>query len=146
MSRWSRRKRENHPADERGRRHGSGPGQRRLKGRKASGLKGRTALPRIPSWLPIARLPRRSTWKAMTYDSDFTVFMKRGVPETLKNAALRKLWRSNPDLAVLDGLNDYDTDFRPPDETAMDGFKSAWKVGRGYADKAEEVAAEMESR
>ncbi len=82
----------------------------------------------------------------MTYDSDFTVFMKRGVPETLKNAALRKLWRSNPDLAVLDGLNDYDTDFRPPDETAMDGFKSAWKVGRGYADKAEEVAAEMESR
>lgn len=83
--------------------------------------------------------------ESLTYESDFTVFMKRGVPDALKNAALRKLWRSNPDLAVLDGLNDYDTDFRTA-ETAMEGFQSAWKVGRGYADKAEEVRAEMEAR
>ncbi len=45
-------------------------------------------------------------------DSDYSVFMKEGVPEQLKKLALRKLWLSDPDLAVLDGLNDYDDDYR----------------------------------
>ena len=45
-------------------------------------------------------------------DSDFTVFMKEGVPEELKKLALRKLWRSDPVFAVIDGLDDYDEDYR----------------------------------
>ncbi len=44
-------------------------------------------------------------------DSDFTPFMADGVPEELKRLALRKLWVSDPVLANLDGLNDYDEDF-----------------------------------
>ena len=44
-------------------------------------------------------------------DSDFTVFMQNGVPEALRNRALRKLWTTDPVLANLDGLNDYDEDF-----------------------------------
>ncbi len=48
-------------------------------------------------------------------DSDYSVFMREGVPEQLKKLALRKLWRSDPVLAVLDGLNDYDEDFRIPE-------------------------------
>lgn len=44
-------------------------------------------------------------------DSDFTGFLRDGVPEELKRLALRKLWRSDPVLANLDGLNDYDEDF-----------------------------------
>jgi hypothetical protein len=44
-------------------------------------------------------------------DSDFSVFMQEGVPEELKKLALRALWRSDPVLANLDGLNDYDEDF-----------------------------------
>lgn len=44
-------------------------------------------------------------------ESDYTVFMQAGVPEELKNLALRALWRSDPVLANLDGLNDYDEDF-----------------------------------
>ena len=83
--------------------------------------------------------------EALTYESDFTVFMKKGVPEALKNAALRKLWRSNPMLAVVDGLNDYDLNYRTAD-TVLTNFQSAWKVGQGYSDKAEEVRAEMEAR
>ena len=43
--------------------------------------------------------------------SDFTPFLKEGVPSLLKRAALRKLWKSDPTLANLDGLNDYDEDF-----------------------------------
>ena len=52
-------------------------------------------------------------------DSDYSVFMKEGVPEQLKKLALRKLWLSDPDLAVLDGLNDYDEDFRIIPEAIM---------------------------
>jgi hypothetical protein len=37
--------------------------------------------------------------------------MREGVPEALRNRALRKLWLSDPVLANLDGLNDYDEDF-----------------------------------
>ncbi len=44
-------------------------------------------------------------------DSDFSVFLRDGVPEHLKKLALRKLWASDPVFANLDGLNDYDEDF-----------------------------------
>ncbi len=44
-------------------------------------------------------------------ESDFTAFLAEGVPEELTRAALRKLWLSDPELANLDGLNDYDEDF-----------------------------------
>ncbi len=43
--------------------------------------------------------------------SDFSQFMRDDVPEILKRAALRRLWASDPVLANLDGLNDYDEDF-----------------------------------
>jgi hypothetical protein len=47
----------------------------------------------------------------LTYESDFTAFMREGVPAHLRNLALRKLWSSNPILANVDGLNDYDLDY-----------------------------------
>jgi len=56
----------------------------------------------------IASLPDIET---LTDQSDFSGFLKKGVPEELKKMALRKLWRSNPIFANLDGLNDYDEDF-----------------------------------
>lgn len=56
----------------------------------------------------IASLPDIET---LTDQSDFSGFLKQGVPEELKKMALRKLWRSNPIFANLDGLNDYDEDF-----------------------------------
>ena len=42
-------------------------------------------------------------------DSDFSVFMQQGVPDDLRQLALRKLWRISPDQ--IDGLDDYDEDF-----------------------------------
>lgn len=53
----------------------------------------------------------------LEYESDFTVFMQDKVPEAVRRMALRKLWRSNPILANIDGLNDYDEDFT--DATAV---------------------------
>ena len=38
-------------------------------------------------------------------------FLKAQLPQRLKTRALRGFWRSNPVLACLDGLNDYDDDY-----------------------------------
>ena len=67
---------------------------------------------------------------------DFSAFMRAGVPEFLRKRALRVLWKSNPVLANLDGLNDYDDDFRSP-ELTQKVLATAYKVGRGLlSDKA----------
>lgn len=70
--------------------------------------------------------------ETLGFDSDFSLFLKDGVSTQLKNAALRKLWRSNPVLACVDGLNDYDEDYRTV-ETFADGIRSSWQVGKGYS-------------
>ena len=48
----------------------------------------------------------------LTYDDDFSIFMNKKVPEFIRRKALSKLWLSSPVLANVDGLNDYDEDFR----------------------------------
>ena len=74
--------------------------------------------------------------ETLGFESDYSVFLKDGVSTQLKNAALRRLWRSNPVLACLDGLNDYDEDFRKV-ETFAHGVRSSWQVGKGYGWMAE---------
>lgn len=78
--------------------------------------------------------------ETLTFESDYSVFLKKGVPASLKNAALRRLWRSNPVLACVDGLNDYDGDFRDV-KSLGEGLKTAWEVGKGYRRKGEELDA-----
>ncbi len=63
-------------------------------------------------------------------ESDYTQFLANGVPEALTRAALQKLWRSDPVFANLDGLNDYDEDFRLID-TVIQAVKTNYKVGKG---------------
>jgi hypothetical protein len=63
--------------------------------------------------------------------TDFSVFMKAGVPELLRRQAMKVLWRSNPVYANLDGLVDYGDDFGSP-ELIMKTFASGWQSGRGY--------------
>lgn len=72
--------------------------------------------------------------ETLEYSSDYSVFMKRGVSDAVKNAAMQKLWRSNPMLAVLDGLNDYDEDFGDP---KLNIYKSIWKVKSGFLNEEE---------
>ncbi|HMB78225.1 MAG TPA: DUF3306 domain-containing protein [Kiloniellaceae bacterium] len=72
--------------------------------------------------------------ESLDYDSDYRGFFAEGVSDALRRQALRQLWRSNPVLANVDGLNDYDGDFT---DAAMvrSGLKSAFDALRGYADK-----------
>lgn len=70
---------------------------------------------------------------SLTYESDFSPYLRPGVPEALREKALRKLWRSNPVLANLDGLNDYDEDYSTVgiiEETV----ETLFRIGRGMAE------------
>ncbi|MEM7753274.1 MAG: DUF3306 domain-containing protein [Pseudomonadota bacterium] len=79
---------------------------------------------------------------------DFSAFMADGVPQFLRKRALRVLWRSNPVLANLDGLNDYDDDFNSP-ELTQKVLATAYQVGRGIvsqvAEPTHQEAEEAES-
>lgn len=66
-------------------------------------------------------------------DSDYTGFLREGVPEALRNKALRKLWLSDPVLANLDGLNDYDEDF-----TLL--FKTVKEIAEGLVKSGDDPA------
>lgn len=59
----------------------------------------------MPTLADVARLTR---------DSDYTAFMSRGVDETVKRAALKKLF-SDPQFNVMDGLDVYIDDYGRPD-------------------------------
>lgn len=64
--------------------------------------------------------------------ADFSAYLKRTVPEALRRRAMRRLWRSNPVLANLDGLVDYDADYT--NAAAIPGpIATAYQVGRGFA-------------
>ncbi len=70
---------------------------------------------------------------------DFAAFLRSAVPQHLKTMALRRLWRSNPTLACLDGLNDYDTDYTGAG-VAPGTLKTSYEVGRGILKRIAEVA------
>jgi len=80
--------------------------------------------------------------ESLDYESDFTVFMHEKVPEALRRKALRALWQSNPILANVDGLNDYDEDFTDS-ATVVEGLKAAYDeaVRRRSAQEAEAAKA-----
>lgn len=70
---------------------------------------------------------------------DIKGFMSKAVPEHLRRRALRKLWRTNPVLACLDGLNDYEDDFTDA-ATVMPDMKTAYQVGKGMLAHLQAVA------
>jgi len=78
-------------------------------------------------------------------DSDFTLFMRKGTPEHLKRLALRKLFQSDPALAVLDGLNDYDEDYSMIGMVA-EAVSTRYKPGKGIVDPDEEKELEEKSK
>jgi len=70
---------------------------------------------------------------------DFKVFLEASVPERLRRVALRRLWRSNPIFSRLDGLDDYDEDFRAAG-AATEAVKTLYRVGEGFAKQLPEEA------
>lgn len=131
LSRWARRKAET----------------RKTRGGAAPVIE-EAAKPAVPAAAPAAEgveaaeplpPPDLPDIDSLTAESDFTAFLKEGVPQQLRRLALRKLWTSDPVLANLDGLIDYGEDYTNA-AMVVEGMKSAWEVGRGYA--KDEPAAE----
>jgi hypothetical protein len=87
---------------------------------------------------PVAELP---PIESLTKDSDFTAFLKEGVPEGLKNAALRRLWRSDPVLAAPEVLDLHNLDYTFPKTPEI--VRTAYQIGKGYLEAAprDDVAA-----
>ena len=73
-------------------------------------------------------LPDPETMKA---GDDFKAFLAKTVPEHIRKRALRKLWVSNPILANLDGMNEYDDDFTLA-TSALEKFATNYVVGKGF--------------
>lgn len=74
---------------------------------------------------------------------DFSIFLKRGVPDLLRKKGLQKFFNSNPVLANLDGLNDYDEDYNNPLHKV---YKSSWDVARGFLTESEKVLQQATGR
>lgn len=62
--------------------------------------------------------------------ADFAAFMAAGVPPAIRSRALRRLWRSDPRLAALDGLVDHGEDFTDSKRVSP-ALRTAYRVGRG---------------
>jgi Protein of unknown function (DUF3306) len=88
-------------------------------------------------------MPELPPVEELTAQSDYTVFLAKGVPEALKHAALRKLWLSDPVLANLDGLNDYCEDHHLID-TSITLDQTSYQVGKGYFGEVEEELAKLD--
>lgn len=76
---------------------------------------------------------------------DIAGFMNKAVPERLRRRAMRQLWRLNPVLANLDGLNDYDGDFTNA-ATDAPGVKTAYQVGKGLLRHVQALEAQERAK
>jgi len=79
---------------------------------------------------------------SLTAESDFTPFLRTGVPEDLHRQALRKLWASDPIYANDDGLKDYADDYTGLFKGGA--VKTLYRVGKGFLDAVEEAAEKAE--
>lgn len=116
--------------------------QRKLAARRAAAEPERQPVPPEPEEppLPELKLPDLGT---LTAESDFRPFLQAGVPADLRREALRKLWRVNPIINSLDGLDDHycTADFTDR-ATVVAGLRTAYRVGRGMLDAVERLEAE----
>ncbi|ARJ65224.1 hypothetical protein WV31_05915 [Magnetospirillum sp. ME-1] len=79
--------------------------------------------------------------ESLTKDSDFSAFLKAGVPQELKQAALQKLWQSDPTLMAPEVMDLHMGDYASP---VGEVVKTAWRLGKGVLNAAELAAEEEE--
>ena len=80
----------------------------------------------------------------MQMGDDFSAFLQKTVPEHLRRRALRRLWRSNPVLANLDGLVDFNEDYTDA-ATVVPDLKTSYQVGKGLMQHVLAMAEKAEA-
>ncbi len=135
LSRWSRLKQERREEEPE-----TAPAVTENRGEAAAGPPSQTTAKGDDAPFDPEQLPDIDS---LTSESDFTPFLREGVPEALRRQALRRLWRLNPVFANLDGLNDYDQDFSDA-ATVIKGLKTLYQVGRGIGHPASDAPDDQE--
>jgi Protein of unknown function (DUF3306) len=74
---------------------------------------------------------------SITSTTDITAFLRKGVPEALRTAALRKMWTSDPAIRDFIGLSENSWDFNDPG--SIPGFGPL----EMSADQVRQMAAEL---
>jgi hypothetical protein len=83
---------------------------------------------------PATTAPELPSLTELNKDSDFTPFLRAGVPEGVHREALRALWRSDPVFAFRDGLTDYDDDYTAIGMVEQ-VVRTAYQAGQGYLEE-----------
>jgi len=82
----------------------------------------------------------------LTAESDFSLFLKKGVPPALRAAALRKLWLVEPSVVNYQPLVEYNWDFTAPGYGELlptdDIAKMAQQVFSGFSQAPKRVETE----
>ena len=98
---------------------------------------GREAAPVAPSAAPAApatasapapAAPELPSVESLGFDSDFTAFLRPGVDDKLKRAALKQLFR-DPRFNVMDGLDVYIDDYTKADPIAPEVVQDLLRRG-----------------
>lgn len=80
---------------------------------------------------------------SLTAESDFSLFLRKGVPPALKAAALRKLWLVEPSVVNYQPLVEYNWDFTAPGYGELlpsdDVMKMAKQVFSGFSQEAKKT-------
>lgn len=75
---------------------------------------------------------------SMDAGSDFSVFMRGGVPQALKRRALRRLWQVDPAFHEICMLDDYNLDYTDA-AMVVPNLKTVYQVGRGMVPPEEDL-------
>jgi len=77
--------------------------------------------------------------ESLTNESDFSLFMRGGVPDGLRKAALRKLWLADAHFAQIDISECHSIDFNAV-PTFPEGLKNTiYRAGKGMVEAVEDV-------
>lgn len=90
------------------------------------------AVPKDAAALTGTPPPELPSVESLTAESDYTVFMRPGVAEATRNAALQRLWRSDPVFANLDGLVEYGEDYAAAFKASA-AVRTAYRVAQGMS-------------
>jgi putative acetyltransferase len=71
-------------------------------------------------------------WEKLDYTTDYGRFLAKGVPESIRQRALAKLWMSDPIFTQVDPFQDYAGDYTDAATVPKIALKTAYRVGQGF--------------
>ncbi len=77
-------------------------------------------------------------------EAGLEAFMENGLPDRLRQMALRRMWRLNPLFRFADEMVEYGENYTDA-ATVIEGMTTAYQVGKGYLQKAFDALDDEES-